>query len=229
MSTQWRRFLTALRFCTQLPATALGGAEPAFPGAAVRYLSVAGAVVGAAAGIVYWLGTQFWPSSIAVVLSMLATMTLARHTGSDASGLPASGLPAFVFGVLLKYNALMALSAASLPFAVPANTALGLIMICGHAAGCGLIAPLIPSPAETSSAPPSTADVALALSLGIAPAALLGVPGLIGLAAAIVARAAQGAWLRRTRRGVTGADLYAAQLLSEVCFYLGALASWAYA
>jgi adenosylcobinamide-GDP ribazoletransferase len=222
MSTQWRQFLTALRFCTQLPATALGGAGPAFPGAAVRYLSVAGAVVGAAAGIVYWLGTQFWPSSIAVVLSMLVTM--ARRTGSDASG-----LPAFVFGVLLKYNSLMALSAASLPFAVPANTALGLIMICGHAAGCGLIAPLIPSPAEPSSAAPSTADVALALGVGIAPAALLGIPGLIGLAAAIVARATLGAWLKRTRSTVTGADLYAAQLLSEVCFYLGALASWAYA
>ena len=224
MSTPGRQFLTALRFCTQLPATALGGAEPAFPGAAVRYLSVAGAVVGAAGGIVYWLGTQFWPSSIAVVLSMLATMTMARRTGSDASG-----LPAFVFGVLLKYNSLMALSAASLPFAVPANTALGLIMICGHAAACGLIAPLISSPADRTSAPPSTADVALALGVGMAPAALLGIPGLIGLAAAIVARATLGAWLKRTRSTVTGADLYAAQLLSEVCFYLGALASWAYA
>ena len=224
MSTQWRQFLTALRFCTQLPAAALGGAEPAFSGPAVRYLSVAGAVVGAAAGLVYWLGTQFWPSSIAVVLSMLATAVMARRTGGDASG-----LPLFVFGVLLKYNALMALSAASLPFAVPANTALGLIMICGHAAGCALIAPLIPSPAETSPAPPSMADVTIALAVGIAPAALLGIPGLIGVASAIVARVAQGAWLKCTRSTVAGADLYAAQLLSEVCFYLGALASWAYA
>jgi adenosylcobinamide-GDP ribazoletransferase len=224
MNTQWRLFLTALRFCTHLPAAALGGAEPAFPGAAVRYLSVAGAVVGAAAGVVYWLGTQFWPSSIAVVLSMLATAAMARRTGGDASR-----FPAFVFGVLLKYNSLMALSAASLPFAVPANTALGLIMICGHAAGCGLIAPLIPSPAEPSSAPPTMADVALALGVGIAPAVLLGIPGLIGLAAAIVARATLGAWLKRTGSTVTGADLCAAQLLSEVCFYLGALASWAYA
>jgi adenosylcobinamide-GDP ribazoletransferase len=224
MSTQWRQFLTALRFCTQLPAAALGGAEPAFPGAAVRYLSVAGAVVGAAGGIVYWLGTQFWPSSIAVVLSMLATMTMARRTGGDACG-----VPAFVFGVLLKYNSLMALSAASLPFAVPANTALGLIMICGYAASCGLIAPLIPSPADPSSAPPSTADVAIALGVGIAPAALLGIPGLIGLAAAIIVRAGFGAWLKRARSTVAGADLYAAQLLSEICFYLGALASWAYA
>jgi|GEM_PF-1519422 adenosylcobinamide-GDP ribazoletransferase len=224
MSAQWRQFLAALRFCTQLPAAALGGAEPASPGAAVRYLSVAGAVIGAAGGIVYWLGTQFWPSSIAVVLSMLATMTMARRTGGDASG-----LPAFVFGVLLKYNSLMALSAASLPFAVPANTALGLIMICGYAASCGLIAPLISSPADRTSAPPSTADVALALGVGMAPAALLGIPGLIGLAAAIIVRVGFGAWLKRARSTVAGADLYAAQLLSEVCFYLGALASWAYA
>jgi cobalamin synthase len=224
MSTQWRLFLTALRFCMQLPAAALGGAEPEFPGAAVRYLSAAGAVVGAAAGVVYWLGMQFWPSSIAVVLSMIATAAMARRRSGDASG-----LPAFVFGVLLKYNSLMALSAASLPFAVPANTALGVIMICGHAAGYALIAPLIPSPAETSSVPPSTADVALALGLGIAPAALLGIPGLIGVAAAIMARVGFGAWLERSGSPVAGRDLYAAQLLSEVCFYLGALASWAYA
>jgi cobalamin synthase len=223
MSTPGRQFLTALRFCTQLPAAALGGAEPAFPSAAVRYLSVAGAVVGAAGGIVYWLGTQFWPSSVAVALSMLATSAMARRTGGNASG-----LPAFVLGVLLKYSLLMALSAASLPFAVPPNTALGLIMICGHAASCALIAPLIPSPAATSPGPPSMADVTFALGTGIAPAALLGIPGLIGAAAAIVARAAYGAWLKRTRSAIVGADLYAAQFLSEVCFYLGALASWAY-
>jgi hypothetical protein len=72
------------------------------------------------------------------------------------------------------------------------------------------------------------ADVTFALGTGIAPAALLGIPGLIGAAAAIVARAAYGAWLKRTRSAIVGADLYAAQLLSEVCFYLGALASWAY-
>jgi len=224
MNTQWRLLLKALRFCMQLPAAALGGAEPAFPGAAVRYLSVGGAVVGAAAGVVYWLGTQFWPSSIAVVLSMLATAAMGGRTRGYASG-----LPDFVFGVLLKYNSLMALSAASLPFAVPANTALGVIMICGHAAGYALIAPLIPPSAETSSGPPSTADVALALIVGIAPAALLGVPGLIGLAAAIMARVGFGFWLKRNGSAVAGTDLYAAQLLSEVCFYLGALASWAYA
>jgi hypothetical protein len=63
----------------------------------------------------------------------------------------------------------------------------------------------------------------------MAPAALLGIPGLIGLAAAIIVRVGFGAWLKRARSTVAGADLYAAQLLSEVCFYLGALASWAYA
>ncbi|MGC1519936.1 MAG: hypothetical protein WA803_00230 [Steroidobacteraceae bacterium] len=223
MSTQWRLFLTALQFCTQPPGAALGGAEPAFPGGAVRYLSAAGAVVGAAGAVAYWLGMQFWPSSIAVVLSMLATEAMTRRPGGDASG-----LPAFVFGVLLKYNSLMALSAASLPFALPANTALGLIMICGHAAGYALIAPLIPSPAETSAAPPSMADLAVALGVGIAPAALLGIPGLIGLAAAILAHVGLGAWLKGARRTLAGAHLYAARFLGEICFYLGALASWAY-
>jgi adenosylcobinamide-GDP ribazoletransferase len=240
MNTQWRLLLTALRFDIQLPAAALSGAKITDPGAAARYFPIAGALVGAVGGLAYWLGTQLWPTSVAVVLSMLATTamsggahaiagtepptdSLAHHTG-----LRAFGMVAFVFALLLKYNALMALSAAGLPFAAPANTALGLIMTCGHAAGCALIVSLIASPTGVSSTRISNGDLGVALVFGFAPAVLLGIPGLIGLATAILARVGYGAYLKRSGRIVGGAELYAAQQLCEVCFYLGALASWAY-
>jgi adenosylcobinamide-GDP ribazoletransferase len=232
MTTQWRLFVTALRFDTRLPAAALEGAKVAYPGAAARYFPVAGALVGAIGGGVYWLATLLWPASIAVVLSLLATTGMSAGqaargpTRNTAEG--AYGAVAFVFALLLKYNALMALSAASLPFALPANAALGLIMICGHAAASALITSLMASPTGGSSPPITNVDLGVALAVGLAPAALMGIPGLIGLAAAIFGRVGYGAYLKRGRRAVAGAELYAAQQLCEICFYLVALASWAY-
>jgi adenosylcobinamide-GDP ribazoletransferase len=245
MTTQWRLFVTALRFDTRLPAAALEGAEIAYPGAAARYFPVAGALVGAIGGGVYWLATLLWPASIAVVLSMLATTAMTGRSHEIAGAVQpaqastrtaehAHGVVAFVFALLLKFDALMALSAASLPFAAPANAALGLIMICGHAAGCALLISLIATPTRVASqtrvaSPPITnVDLSVALVVGLAPAALLGIPGLVGLATAILARVGYGAYLRRGRRAAAGADLYAAQQLCEICFYLGALASRAY-
>jgi adenosylcobinamide-GDP ribazoletransferase len=241
MNTQWRLLLTALRFDMRLAAAALNGENIAGPGAAARYFPVAGALVGAVGGVAYWLGTQLWPTSVAVILSMLATTAMsggahaiagtepATESTAHETGRRAFGMVAFVFALLLKYNALMALSAAVLPFAAPANTALGLIMICGHAAGCALIISLIASPTGVSSTRISNGDLGLALVIGFAPAVLLGIPGLVGLAAAILARVGYGAYLKRSGRiVVSGAEVYAAQQLCEICFYLGALASWAY-
>jgi adenosylcobinamide-GDP ribazoletransferase len=240
MNAQWRLLLTALRFDTHLPAAALNGAKMEYPGAAARYFPVAGALIGALGGGAYWLGTQLWPTSVAVALSMLATTAMRGRTCEIAGAeQPADslaretrgrvfGMVAFVFAVLLKYNALMALSAAGLPFAMPANTALGLIMICGHAAGGALVTSLIASPIRVSSTRISNADLGLAMVFGFAPAPLLGIPGLVGLTAAILARVGYGAYVKHGHRTVGGAELYAAQQLCEICFYLGALASWAY-
>jgi antitoxin ParD1/3/4 len=70
--------------------------------------------------------------------------------------------------------------------------------------------------------PASPADI------GFAPAALISLPGLVGLAAAIVARIAGVAYLRARRRALAAAEFDATQQLTEVCFYLGALATSAY-
>lgn len=191
-----------------------------------------GILIGAAAGGVYWLGAQIWPASIAVVLSMLAAAVLsAAAADTRAPGLGTLGL---VFALLVKYNALMALSAANLPYRVPANLALGLIMIAGHACSRALVVSVLASPVRAASnvraasKSASLGDLALALAIGFTPAALIGMPGLIGLAAAIVARIAGVAYLRARRPALAAAELDATQQLTEVCFYLGALAAWAY-
>jgi adenosylcobinamide-GDP ribazoletransferase len=240
MSTQRRLFFTALRFCARLPVAGLTGADVVRPGAAARYVPVVGVLIGAVSGGVYWLGTQLWPASVAVVLSMLATAVLPGGTPKNAvSEQPTTeaarnvrvlgfGTVGFVFALLLKYNALMALSAASLPFALPANVALGLIMICGHSASSALVLSLIASSAHDSPTPVSNGALGFGLAVGFAPAALLGIPGLIGLAAAILARVAFGAYLKHNRKTIENGAFYATQQLTEICFYLAALASWSF-
>lgn len=214
---------------------------------APRFMPLWGVFIGAVGGAVYWIGAQFWPTSIAVVLSMSATALVSERTHANASSdrpakgsaaadnrapIPAHELPATVFAILLKYNTLMALSAASLPFAMPANLALGLIMIAGHAASRTLLVSVLATPAYSTesahSAAVSHADLAIALAIGFAPAVLIGIPGLIGLVAAIAARFVALAYLRRSRPSIVGKELDTMRQVIEVCFYLGALAAWAY-
>ena len=82
-----------------------------------------GILIGALGGAIYWLAVQIWPSSVAVMLSMAATALLT----TDFHALPATRLDVMsrVLCLLIKYNALMALSAAKLPFAVPRQCAAG--------------------------------------------------------------------------------------------------------
>ena len=187
---------------------------------APRFTPLLGVFIGAVGGGVYWLAAQLWPASIAVILSMLATTLLSAGWGGSA------GMA--VFAILVKYNALMALSAANVPFALPANFALGLIMIAGQASSRALLISVPAPPAHPASKPASPADIGIALTIGFAPAALIGLPGLVGLAGAILARIVFVAYLRRRRPPFTAADLDATQQLTETCFYLSALAAWAY-
>lgn len=187
--------------------------------AAPRFQPLLGAAVGAMGAGVYWASAQVWPTSVAVVLSMLAMAVLSPRMGAALTEQAASAtVLGWVFTVLIKYNALMGLSTASLPFAVPADVALGIFMIAGNAAGRALAVSLNPA---------SHGSLGIALALGFAPAALTGVPGLSGLAAAILGRIALGAYLRRRRTPVGAAEIDAGQL-TEACFYLGALAARAY-
>src|SRR5258708_29736070 len=125
-----------------------------------------------------------------------------------------------VLCLLIKYNALMALSAAKLPFAVPPNVPLALIMICGHAASFALAVGVMATRPEKAAPKVGGGSLGVALLIGFAPAALLGIPGLIGLAVAIIAGMAIIAFLKFKRAGGSRDALDMTQLLSEACFYL---------
>jgi adenosylcobinamide-GDP ribazoletransferase len=182
-------------------------------------------LIGAIGAAVYWLAAQIWPASVAVILSMLATKLVTAENGA----LPAAAhLELRVFYLLIKYSALMALSAAKLPFAAPANLPLGLIMICGYSASFALALSITAMRPEQHIVRISNSSWVVALIIGFAPAALLGIPGLIGLAAAIVAALSVIAHLRIKRRAASSATQRLAQWLTELCFYLGALATWSY-
>jgi adenosylcobinamide-GDP ribazoletransferase len=186
-----------------------------------------GILIGALGGAIYWLAVQIWPSSVAVILSMAATALLT----TDFRAPPATQLDVMsrLLCLLIKYNALMALSAAKLPFAVPANAALALIMICGYGASFALLVSVMATRLEKADPKVGHGALAFALAIGFAPAALLGIPGLVGLAAAIVAAMILIALLRYKRIGASNDALDLTQLITEACFYLGALASWRYA
>jgi adenosylcobinamide-GDP ribazoletransferase len=185
-----------------------------------------GILIGALGGAIYWLAAQIWPSSVAVILSMSATALLT----TEFRGLPATRLDllARVLCLLIKYNALMALSAAKLPFAAPPNVALALIMVCGYAASFALLVSVMATRPEKSSPKIGHGPLSLALLIGFAPAALLGLPGLIGLAAAPVVGLGFLAFFKYKSIGASGERLDATQLVTEACFYLGALATWKY-
>lgn len=209
-----------------------------------------GAAIGAAGGAAFWAGAQIWPASIAVAIAMLVAAAANARSASIFSRAAGTllGLVIVVVAVLLRFNALMALSAAQLPFALPPNTALGLVMVAGGASSraLALSAPVWPVarapgeiPARLHAAapmtPPSTVHLAWALTLGFVPAALLGIRGLVAIAAALSACMAIGLYLRSAMRSDTrGAQLEpwlelapaAFRELAETAFYLGALAVW---
>jgi adenosylcobinamide-GDP ribazoletransferase len=191
------------------------------------FVPLIGALIGALGGAVYWLAAQIWPSSVAVIVSMAATALL---TGRIRGALPATRLDVMigVLCLLIKYNALMALSAAKLPFAVAPNVPLALIMICGYAASFALMVSVAATRPVGSGPRSSSGAMMAALVVGFAPAALLGIPGLIGLATAVAAGLGILAFLKFKRAGASHDALDMTQLLTEACFYLGALASWRY-
>ncbi|MEA3141529.1 MAG: hypothetical protein QOK23_3698 [Gammaproteobacteria bacterium] len=191
-----------------------------------QFAPLAGALIGLLGGVIYWLAVQVWPASVAVILAMTATALLVDRV----SLLPAARYWVLwrVMFVLVKYNALMALSTAQLPFAAPPDVSLILIMVCGYACSFALPVSVMAYRPQKSAPRMGGAALGTALLLGFAPAALLGIPGLIGVAAAILAGIGIIAFLSFKRAEGAADSLDMTQLATEACFYLGALATWKY-
>lgn len=191
-----------------------------------QFAPLTGALIGLLGGAIYWLALQIWPSSVAVILAMTATALLI----DKVSRLPAVRYWVLwrVMLVLVKYNALMALSAAQLPFAAPANVSMILIMVCGYACSFALLVAVMVYRPQKSASKIGSAALGTTLVVGFAPAALLGIPGLIGASTAILAGIGIITFLRFKRAQGVADTLDMTQLSTEACFYLGALATWKY-
>jgi len=224
VNASWRLFLAARGLITHGGAPAAEDGRDAAPHEASRLVPVVGICIGLLAAVVYWVAAQIWPTSLAVVLSMLTMTLLTRARGAPRGEL--GGLY-WVFVLFIKYNALMALTAAAVPLPLPAYCGLGLIMIAAQAASHGLVVSVLAT--ETPRVlRVTTGDLVIALGLGFAPAVLLGIPGLIALAAAIIMRLCLGGNVLAKFRHPSRDRLEIIQQLTELCFYLGALASWKY-
>ncbi|MEO8151438.1 MAG: adenosylcobinamide-GDP ribazoletransferase [Rhizobacter sp.] len=71
-----RLFFTALQFFTRLPVPRWVGYQPEWLNDSARYFSLVGTCIGAVAAAVLWAATWLFPVSVAVGLSMLATVVL---------------------------------------------------------------------------------------------------------------------------------------------------------
>ena len=87
MSTQRRLFLTALRFCARLPPAEFKGTDVVHPGAAARYVPVAGALIGA-----LYLGKLPFPKPVLQGLLKNLVMVAAINLiyGANSSAIDAS-------------------------------------------------------------------------------------------------------------------------------------------
>jgi adenosylcobinamide-GDP ribazoletransferase len=247
-------FFAALRFFTRLPAPAWVGHSAEQLNHAARYFPLVGILVGAIGAGVTLAAAQVWPTAIAILLGMAATLlaTGAFHEDGLADSVDGFGggwtredvlrimkdsrigsYGAIGIGMVLlaKFEALANLGSVSpwLTFAIA--------IVAGHSVSRFASTTLIYAldyardDASSKSKPLATrmgkGELAVAALFGLAPCTLLPWPK-AGVALALVALITALAARQFVRRigGYTGDCLGATQQLTELAFYLGLLCSF---
>jgi adenosylcobinamide-GDP ribazoletransferase len=245
MKYQLQLFFTALTFFTRIPCAAWGKHDEADLNHAAKYFPLVGALVGSVAASVFLLASWILPASLAVLLSMVATLLLtgAFHEDglSDAvdglgggfdkeqmltimkdSRIGNYGAVALFMALLIKFQALINIPSGQLP----------VVLIAAHSISRLAATSLIYSQSyvrENGKAKPlaqniSERELLVAAMLGVAPLALLN-PHLWW---ALLPMMLVWLWfshkLKKLLGGYTGDCLGAMQQLCEITFYLGILA-----
>ncbi|MDD1632628.1 MAG: adenosylcobinamide-GDP ribazoletransferase, partial [Methylococcaceae bacterium] len=143
MLQELRLFLTAVQFFTRIPVPAWVGHSAQQLDQSARYFPLVGICVGGLAAAALWLGAQVLPLSLAVALSMAASILITGAFHEDGlsdfadgmggghskekalaimkdSRVGAYGVIALVLVLLLKYQALLELCSAQAPLFVVA-------------------------------------------------------------------------------------------------------------
>lgn len=255
MRYQLELFFTALGFFTRIPVPAWVPWSPERLNHAARYFPLVGWVVGAAGAGAFLALAQVLPVSLAVILSMAATIRLTGAFHEDGWADTCDGLgggwdKAQVLSIMKdsrigSYGTvgvvlmLLAKAAALVELAAHSHAAAALALLAAHPlsrlASTSLIhwLPYVREDESSKSKPLARAlrpsELLTAAACGLAPLVLLAP---LQAAAALAAVAALTLWAARVflRRlgGYTGDLLGAAQQGSELACYLGILLAWNY-
>ena len=243
-------FFGAVRFFTRLPVPAWVGHSSAALNRAARYFPAVGLLVGGIGALVYQASALFWPQSVAVLLSLAATIyaTGAFHEDGLAdsvdgfgggwdklrileimkdSRVGSYGVVAMVLALLGKFLLLNSLDAALVPWA----------LLAGHAASrfCSnlLLATMtyVREDLLSKAKPLATQLYAGELAVALFFVLLALIPlspenALAGCALATISTWWLAAKFKRWLGGYTGDCLGATQQVSELAFYLGLVAHW---
>ncbi len=246
----WRReiilFFTAVMFFTRLPVPASLPYSKTYLNRSARYFPLVGIVVGAIGGLTVWLAGLVFPLTIAILLSMIATIvaTGAFHEDGFAdvcdgfgggytkarvleimkdSRLGTFGVVGIGLMLALKFFALHNIDPAQLPW----------VLIAGHSlsrvASVALIYTMVYvredalSKAKPLATKMSPVELSLAGILGILPFLFLGYWFLLTLIPVAIITGLTGRYFFRRIGGYTGDCLGAVQQLAEVVFYLSAI------
>ncbi len=243
---QLRYIVAAFGYFTRVPVSRTIGFDPSDLAGAARYFPLVGVFVGLAGALVYLVASSVFPATVAVLLSMAATLlsTGALHedgladccdglgggaTREDAlrimrdPRLGAFGAVGLVMALALKWQTL-----AALPVATAAWT-----MVSAHAASRALAVSFLATQdyareegkARAVSHRMSPRSLGIALALGL-PWLFLPDPraGALALAVAVSLRWLLARYFARRLGGYTGDCLGFAQQIFELSFYLSALA-----
>lgn len=241
-------FFGALRFFTRLPVPDWVGHSSEMLDHAARYFPLVGIIVGAAGGAVFILASWLLPATLALILSMVATVLLTGGFHEDGfadavdgfgggwtreqvlaimkdSRIGSYGAIGLVMILLAKFSALAEMAVEWLPF----------VLMAGHALSRFAAVVLIHSlkyvrDDDSARAKPlaqrtSRRELAAAAAFGILPLLLLPFAHAIValLVAALVTLAAARYFVRRIG-GYTGDCLGATQQVVEVAMYFGVAA-----
>lgn len=251
MKRELQVFLTAVMFFTKIPCPKWVDHSPEFLNESARYFSLVGIIVGSVGALIFWGADFLFPQSIAVLLSMLATIWLTGAFHEDGladmfdgfgggwtkeqilSIMKDSRIGTFGVAGLVGILAVKFVSLNELPAgAVPA------LLIAGHAASRFLATTLIlthhyvrgePSKAKPVAKKMTRASVAVSAVFGLLP--LLLVPHSwvwLALIPMVLVLLYLGRFFNKWIGGHTGDCSGATQQLTEVTFYLSAVVIWSF-
>ena len=252
MKIQLDIFFAALRFFTRLPVPVRIDHAPELLDRAARYLPLVGIVVGALGAVVTVLALKILPSSMAVLLGMLATILVTGAFHEDGLADAADGLgggwdKAQVLAIMKdsrigSYGAIALFLTLALKFHAVQGLPWELMapaLIAGHAASRFVAVMLIhwldyvreddSARARPLTQPMARGDLLLAGVFGLLPFALLlylWMPWQNVLLAIVLAAAVMvfaGRYFVRRIGGYTGDCLGATQQVAEIAIYIGLL------